>query len=447
MHDAAQRLEPGVALGRASGSLSVLSPLALLQGARASRRDLRLVLRHARSGAVVVVVFRAGEPTMVFSPGDGRSLAELLVTAGLLDRQAVDGLLQARVGANLSLQRLLLERTNLSYVDVQQFFDFQGRQRLLDALAWEDGFFQLEEYSGGEETGYCLALPSFESLAVRAAARQEALPALLAALPAAPGRTLVRRRRGALRPLDSWEREVFEAVERPMLLPQLVARLLVDDDLVLGAVLRLAERRQLALEAVAAAVGGGEAAVSYETRVLFQDVAAAVRQRRGAPATDLWVLVLSARLDTAPRLVAALGGNHHSGCLGDEQSCPVARGVVIVGERERLVLVAARPDALSRGALEGLLGRCDAVALVREVGSEEEGLGLSRLRERVLAAARHWRPVVLGVDLGAGTGPWVDPPDAVIGLPRYAETPAARLVEHLLSGILAAAKCRGCEEA
>lgn len=446
MQDAAQSFEPAATVGRASGSLSVLSPLALLQAARAARRDLRLVLRQGKSGAVAVVVFRAGEPTMVFSPGDGRSVAELLVAAGLLDRQEVESLVRARVGASPSLQRFLLERTKLSYVDVQRFLDFQGRQRLLDALVWEEGFFQLEEYSGGDETGFSLALPSFESLAVRAATRQRVLPGLLAALPAPPARTLVRRRRGAPRPLDAWEREVFEAIQRPMLVSQLMARLLVDDDLVLAAVMSMAERRQVVLEAVAAAVSCREPAASYEAKVLFRDVAVAVRQRSASECNDLWMLVLSARLGTAPRLVTVMVGPH-AGCPEDGRSCTVARGVVILGERERLCLVAARPDALSRGALEGLMGRCDAVALVREEGSEEECRGLLRLWERVLAATRRWRPVVVGVELDAGARPWEDSPDAVVALPRFAEMPPARVVEHLLCGVLAAAKCREAEEA
>ncbi len=429
---------------KASGSLAVISPLCLLQAARASARNLRLVLRHAESGAVVVTVFRGGHATMVFSPGDGRSVGELLIAAGLLERERVEALLRQRLGAGASLQRFLLDRTSLSYVDVQRFLDFQARQRLLDALVWRDGYFQLTDYDGGEEVGFDLALPSFESLYWRAVGRHADLPRYLAALPAPPGRTLVRRRRGALRPLDSWEREVFSAIDRPMLLPQLVARLLADDDLVLGAVVRLAERRELVLEPVARAAPAPTPIVPCEVKALMRELTAQLRPGNGAEPGDIWVMVLSVEPQTAPCLVAAIAGNSPGTGWGDELGCSagVARGLVAVEGGGRLCLLAARPDALSRGALEGILGRCDAVALVREGDGAEEWQQLVRLRERVLLAAGGWRPVLLGIDIGAGLRRWEPFPDAVVGLPDLAHGTPGQLFESLLGGLLAAAKAR-----
>jgi hypothetical protein len=429
---------------QASGSLAVLSPLCLLQAARASARNLRLVLRHTESGAVVVTVFRGGNVTMVFSPGDGRSVGELLLNAGLLERERVEALLRQRVGAGPSLQRFLLERTSLSYVDVQRFLDFQARQRLLDALVWEDGYFQMAEYEGGEEVGFDLALPSFESLYWRAAARRADLPRYLEALPGAPARTLVRRRRGALRPLDAWEREVFATIERPVLLPQLVARLLVDDDLVLGAVLRMAERRQLVLEPVAQVAPAPTPIVPCELKALMREVGGVLRPGSGGKPADIWVLVLSAQTQTAPRLVAAMAGGPSVTWGSESGGSPagVARGLVAVEGGGRLCFLAARPDALSRGALEGILGRCDAVALVREGDGAEERQQLGQLRERVLLAAGGWRPVLLGIDIGAALREWDHFPDAVIGLPELALLPPGKLVESFLGGLVAAAKSR-----
>ncbi len=430
---------------RASGSLGVMAPLSLLQAARTARGNLRLVLRNTAQGSVVVVVFRDGEARMVFSPGDRRSVGELLLAAGLLDRATVDRLVRERMGASPSLQRFLVEKTSLRFVDVQRFLDFQARQRLLDALAWEEGYFQIEEYHEGEELDFTLALPSFESLAVRATARREQLPSLLAALPAAPAQTLVRRRRGAARPLDAWEREVFAALDQPLLVPQLVARLLVDDDLVLGALLRLASRRQVVVRPVVALAANAGATASYETATLLRDAVATLRPHQAGTAGDLWVLLVSARLETAPRLLAAMTTDHDEAEGWDEDDYPsgLAHGVMRLRDGGRLCLVAAQPDALSRGALEGMLGRCDAVALVREGKGGEETRRLTMLRDTVLAAARTWRPLFLGVDVGAGFRPWEEFPDAVIGVRDLADLSPSRLVECLVGGVLAAAKGRG----
>ncbi len=153
-------------------------------------------MRNPASGGLVVVVFAHGEPTMVFLPGDGRSVGELLLAAGVIDEPTLAMLVQERPASGSSLEDLVRERTSLTRSEVQRFLDFQARMRMLDALVWEEGFFELEEYRGGGEVSFSLHLPTLTSLLVRARARVEALPRLIDRLPASPGNTLVRRRRG-----------------------------------------------------------------------------------------------------------------------------------------------------------------------------------------------------------------------------------------------------------
>jgi hypothetical protein len=229
-----------------------------------------------------------------------------------------------------------------------------------------------------------------------------------------------------------------------MLVPQVIARVLADDDLVLGAVLRMAERRQVVLEPRAALARPSERVDGHEARLLIRDVAEMLHGSSAPAVPDIWILVLSAGAGTATRLVGAFGGEQTVNMMGDETGAPsgVSSTMVSVGSAGRLCLVAARPDALSRGALEGLLGRCDAIALVREGASPGEGDRLTVLRDRVLAGVGPWRPLVVGVELGASLRPWDQYPDAVVGLPGPEGLSPAKLVEHLLNGLLAASKGR-----
>lgn len=440
--DSGQRVE-FASSPRASGSLAVMPPQALFEAAKLAHRNLRLIVRQPRTGGLVVVVFRQGEPTMVFSPGDGRSIGELLLAAGVLDRDAVEHLVAERAQGPVSLQRFLLERTTLSYVDVQRFLDFQARSRLLDALTWDDGFFSIEEYDNGDETSYDLALPSLDSLVTRARARASALPDLLARLPAGLPDTLVRRRRGAARPLDGWEREVFGVLETPLLLPQVVARLLVDDDVVLGAVTRMTERRQLVLAPRVALAPSVSPPLEPEPGglALIRDFLVALRgPAAGDGALAVWVVVVAASAADATRFVALMGGEQEFMRAPESSgsSVGIAFRTVRLGKNARLCLLAVRPDALSRGALGGILARCEGLVMLRTGKDPEEAERLGVLADRVLESGSGWQPLLLGVDVGAGLRAWDDRPHAVLGLGDPTDHDGAWLARRLLEGLEAA---------
>lgn len=424
-----------------------MPPQALFEAAKLAHRNLRLIVRQPRTGSLAVVVFRQGEPTMVFSPGDGRSIGELLLAAGVLDRDAVDHLVNERPQGPVSLQRFLLERTALSYVDVQRFLDFQARSRLLDALTWDDGFFSIEEYNEGDETSYDLALPSLESLVMRARVRAGTLPELVAKLPAGMRDTLVRRRRGAARPLDAWEREVFGVVEGPLLVPQVVARLLVDDDVVLGAITRMAERRQLVLSPRVSLAAGAPRPHEPEPGELaaLSDLLVALRGPEAVDGTlAAWVVVVAANPADATRFVALVGGEQEFLRTSDDSdpSVGISFRTVKVGKNARLCLLAVRPDALSRGALGGILARCEGLVMLRTGADPQESERLRTLADRVVEAGAGWQPVVLGVDVGAGLRAWDERSHAVLGVGDPSDHEAGWLVKRLLEGLEAAVSGR-----
>ncbi|MFH1176107.1 MAG: DUF4388 domain-containing protein [Acidobacteriota bacterium] len=433
--------------GRASGSLALLPPLVLLQAAREARRDLRLVLRAPASGDLVVLVFRQGELTMVFSPGDGRSVGELLLAAGKIDVEILDGLVDGRSRGATSLERLILARTALPQDELRTFLNFQARMRLLEVLAWREGFFELSDYSGGGETAFCLDLPQLEALALRAQARSTALPALLARLPAAPENTLVRRRRGAQQARGQLERAILDAVSAPLVLTQLLARLLVDDDVAIEATLRLAQARALTLTPRVALAPQAAGAPARDPRLadLVREILARTRGEAAAKgAVTLWVLVVSSAPPDAARLVASLAGDegeplspeHAGGATG------FARRTLRLAPEVRVCLLALRPRALSRAALEGVLARFDALMLLRLGDESAELEQLQQLRRLAAPAESAHRPLVLGFDLTRSLRSWGDFPDAVFGIPGGEGQKPSWLFERLLEGLLAAAAAR-----
>jgi hypothetical protein len=435
---------------RVSGSLAVLPPPVLFEAIARARADLRLVMREPRTGGVVVVVFNQGEPTMVFSPGDGRSVGELLLAAGHIDHATLTTWVQERPQSPASLARQVRERTNLEQGEVQRMLDFQARVRLLDALVWREGFFELQDYRGGNETAFRLELPNLASLVVRAEARGAALPRLLARLPATPVNTLARRRRGGVRPAEGLEASIFTTLDEPLLIPQLVARLLVDDDLIIDSALRLADRKVLVLQprVELTADEGDETAVDPRLATLLRQV---LDRYRGAGAAHgvaaLWVVLVSASPNDAADLVTHLGGEPGEVMLpGDTVARTgfASRTLRLAGDA-RLRLLALRPDNLSRGALEGVLARCDAVALVRVGGSDDEVQRLQELGRLAEGSGAGWRPLTLGLDLGSGLRPWGEFPDAVLGIREWREREASWIVERLLEGLLAAASCRAAQ--
>ncbi len=429
---------------KVTGSLAVLPPAVLLQAARAAKRDLRLSMRELDSGQVVVLVFRRGEPTMVFSPGDGRSVGEMLVAAGLLDQAQLARLLEERRGSATSLERLLTERTALTHGEIQRFLDYQARLRLLDCLAWQQGFFELAEYTGGGETTYRLQLPSLDALQNRAKTRAERLPRLLGRLPCPPAHVVVRRKRSAEPPAMGLARDVFDALSQPLLLPQLIARLLVDDDLVLEVVLDLVSakvlviypRLELASGPVSRAASGDLWASQMVSEILLR-----FRGRDGGGLVrSLWVVVVSARGEEATRLVAKIGGEQEE-LVFHNSELPVAllARSVAVGPNARLHLLALQPDVLSPAALAGVLGRCDAVILVRTSSNPDEEQKLTRLRQIAEGAGFGWRPLIVGWDQGASFRPWQEYPEAVLAVPSLGETDPQWLAKRLLEALLAAA--------
>lgn len=432
---------------KVSGSLAVLPPAVLLQAARASKRDLRLSLREQDSGQVVVLVFRRGEPTMVFSPGDGRSVGEMLVAAGLLEQVQLARLLEERRATATSLERLLTERANLTHAEVQRFLDYQARLRLLDCLAWQQGFFELAEYTGGGETTYRLQLPSVEALQNRARSRAERLPRLLGRLPCAPAHVFVRRKRGAEPPTMGLAREIFEALTQPLLLPQLIARLLVDDDLVLEAVLDLVAAKTLVmyprLELASVAVARLSAGDLWASQMVSEILYRFRGGDGGSLVRSLWVVVVSVRADEATRLVARMGGEPEE-LVFQNSELPVVllSRSVPVGPNARLHLLALQPDLLSPAALAGVLGRCDAVVLVRTSESPEEERQLAKLRQVAEGAGFGWRPLVVGWDHGVSFRPWEEYPEAVVAVPSLEGSDPQWLARRLLEALLAAASAR-----
>jgi hypothetical protein len=414
---------------RVSGSLAVLTPPVLFEAIARARADLRLVMREPRTGGVVVVVFNQGEPTMVFSPGDGRSVGELLLAAGHIDHATLTTWVQERPQTPASLARQVREKTSLEPGEVQRLLDFQARVRMLDALVWREGFFELQDYRGGNETAFRLELPNLASLVVRAEARGAALPRLLGRLPATPVNTVARRRRGGQRPAEGLEAGIFAALDEPLLIPPLVARLLVDDDLIIDSALRLADRTVLVLQprVELTAEEGDEVAVDPRLATLLRQV---LDRYRGAGAGQgvaaLWVVLVSASPNDAADLVTHLGGEPGEVMLpGDTVArTGFASRTLRLAADARLRLLALRPDNLSRGALEGVLARCDAVALVR--------VGLGRRGPATAGAGSSGRGVGRRLAAAHVGGEW-------------REREAGWIVERLLEGLLAAASCRAAQ--
>lgn len=449
MSEALPPVTAGIArpLGSASGALGVLSPATLFEAVERERADLRLIMREPSSGGLVIVVFRAGSPTMVFSPGDGRSVGELLLAAGLIDRATLAALVQERPQGAASLEQLVQSRTQLSGRTLQRYFDYQARLRLLDALVWRDGFFRLEEYSAGQEASFRLDLPNVHALLARARARAEALPGLLAQLPTSPANTLVRRRRFGTRPSSALESVIYETLDEPLLIPQLVARLLVDDDLVLAAVLHLVEEKALVLQP-RVALASPVPSQPKDDPLHAVAVRRILEKLRGRPVGDsaetLWVIVLSARPEVGASLVSRLGSAPGVVMVGDESdsSTGLAGRSLSLGTGCRLSLLALRPEALSRVALEGILARCDALALVRSTAAPEEMSRLAQLHSLIENQRGEPHPLVLGVDLDAGQRQWDDFPDATLGISSWETRSPEWLVDRILDGLLAAASGR-----
>jgi hypothetical protein len=433
--------------GRVSGSFRLLPPAVVLSAAASAGRDLRLVMRNPENGGLIVVVFRRGEPTMVFFPGDGRSLADLLVRAGIVERNVVRQLVEERPKAAPSLHKLVIQRTGLAPAVVQRFLNYQARQRLLDVLVWRDGFFQLEDYPSGEETEFSLELPSLPSLADRAESRSAALPALLAALPASPANVSIRRRRRVPPPSDPFERRLFEELREAVTLPTLLARTLIDDDLVIDAVLRLASENSVALQPLVklVEVGGADATCDLRSEELVREIYASLRGGGEEPATvPLWLVVVSADYAVACDLVERLGPGQTDRSQAGPFASGVCRSTVRPSSACRVTLLAVRAEALTRGALYGVLGRCDGVVLLRS-GTDGEEMNRLQQLHRTLAAigtSRTWSFPVLGLELGAGLRRWDELPDAVVGLPDPERLDASGTLAAILEGVLAAVRGR-----
>jgi len=424
----------------------VLSPAVLLRAAQHTSGDLRLVMRQPATGGVAVVVFRHGEPTMVFMPGDGRSLGELLLAAGTVDIPTLDGLIRGRVQGAASLERLLQEKTTLPSGQVQSALDFQARARLLDVLAWEEGFFDLQEYPGGGETAFSLELPSLDALAFRCLSRAQSLPGLLERLPAAAANVVVRRRRGGSRPADQVARDVLDALAEPLLITQLVARLLVDDDLVIDAVLRLVDCKSVVVRprVELAPAPGPEGRGDPRLGVILREVVARVRGAAPPSAVaTLTVVVVAASASDAVRFVARLDGDVAEAADAEDGAdrTSLARRILTFGKDASLCLLAIRPEALSRGALEGLLSRFDALILLRTGDDSAELDRLQHLRAVARAGAGR-EPLTLGVELGRAFRVWSTYPDAMLGLGDWAQRPAGWLTERVIEGLLAATSAR-----
>jgi len=428
--------------GRVSGSLRVFPPGVLFEAATRLPVCVRLVMRQPTSGGLFVAVFRGGQPAMVFSPADGRSLADLLAAAGAVDRDTLDRLAQARSEIAGPLHRLVIANTRLEVDTVQRFLDFQARQRLLDALVWTDGYFELEEYRAAAETEFTLALPSIAALQARAEARRDRLPGLLARLPAAPRNTLVHRRRGGAGAASVLEDRVLQGLRHPRLLDGLVARTLVDDDLLVEAVLALADRDAVRLEPRARLVEtpAPESGDDLRADGLVRDILASLRGgvRDGAPAT-LWLVVCGATFATARALVGRLGDPERPGPEGERNG--ITSVTLHPTPGSGVCLHAVEPAALTRGVLDGVMGRCEGVLLVRDCDDPDATARLQRACEELLAVRREdgWRPAVLGVERGVGLRTWPGPaPDAVLTLPDPGSMGRWAILGAVLEGVLAA---------
>jgi hypothetical protein len=108
-----------------------------------------------------------------------------------------------------------------------------------------------------------------------------------------------------------------------------------------------------------------------------------------------------------------------------------------LGDGVHLCLLAIRPEALSRGALEGILSRFDALVLLRATGDPTELERLQQLRSVARGGADR-EPLTVGVDLGAPLRDWQEFPDSVLGLTGWEERSPAWLVERLVDALLAA---------
>lgn len=427
-----------------SGSLGLLSPGIVLGAAIESRRDVRLVLRKPDSGGVVAVVLRAGRPVMVFSPGDGRSLAELLVASGRIDRAAVRRLADERPRAALSLQTLVREHTALQPEEVQALLDYQARQRLLDALVWRQGFFHLEDHAGAEATGFSLALPSLTTLVARAEERARRLPSLLGLLPSSQDNTTVRRKRMPRTLANRLEQRVLTATAERLPLPDLLVRLLVDDDIGLEAVLSLSERGELALEPRARLVADAEhESCDLSIAELVREILAIVRGRRTAESDSaLWLVVSGPRYELAAEVVSALGAERSAEASGAAGAAGVCRALLRPAPGVTISWLAAQPEALNSGALFGVMGRCDGVIVVRDRSDGDAIESVDVVLRRLLAALPRLdaRPPVLGLDVGRGWHAWSEAVDASLLVPELSPAPGGGLSASLLEGMLAAAR-------
>ncbi len=429
----------------ASGSLAVFPPHALFAAVERSSGNLRLVIRQPASGGLTVVVFRGGSPTMVFSPGDGRSLGDLMVEAGAINRAVLAELVAERPHTQSPLERLVIARTGMRREEIRAFLDFQARARLLDVLTWRDGTFSVTRYEGGEEGSFSLQLPPLEALVARAEARAAALPPLLASLPARPRHTVVRRRRGGSEPGDALGGLVWRAIREPLLVPELIARTRVDDDLVMDRVVALAEARAVVLEPRVALVQEPSEARLEPVR---EDVVRAIHRalrgtRGGGSSTALWAVVVAAEVGDAARFVELFGAGPQAGAAA-APPVGVASCAVPLGGTQRLCLLAVRPDTLQPGVLDGVLSRCDALVLLRTAGGAEDASRLSELWRQVASRARR-QPVALGVEIGAVQGAWTGQPGAVLSFGGWDVMAASSVLPSFLEGLLAAA--RGAEGA
>ncbi len=389
---------------RVSGSLSLLPPLLLLEAAERNGQDCRLTMRDPSGGNLLIVLFREGRPTMVFSPGDGRSLGELLLDAGLIDHRLLTELLQSRAIERGPLERLLRQRTGLGNEELQRFFNFQARARLLEALTWGAGSFELERYTCDDESEFRLELPSFASLAMRARARAATLAALLPALPAPLEHLVVRRRQAATAPEDDIQAAVLAALAQPRLLPQLVARLLLDDDLVLQAVLGLERSRAVVLQPRAVAVAAdselpaGPGGLAGE---LLKGVVRRLRGSHGVADPALWVLLIGEEGGQAREVVTRLGGTVVREPTNELlRSTTVVRARVRVASDAMLCAVAVEPESLSRGAADPLLSRFDVLCIVLGKGATPR---LDKLLNQLPPVGG---PLVVGLDLGSDIRAW-----------------------------------------
>lgn len=401
---------------RVSGSLSLMPPLLLLETAERHGLDCRLTLRDPGGGGVLIVLFRGGRPTMVFAPGDGRSLGELLLAAGVIDRALLSELLSIRAAERGSLERLLRERASLKVEDLQSYFDFQARARILEALTWRTGSFELERYLGDEESEFRLQLPSFEILALRAQARAATLAELLPRLPAPPEHLVVRGRPGGGPLTDSVQAAVLEALDEPLLVPQLVARLRFDDDLVLRAVVELEQLRRVVVKPRVAIVPEPSSIREVSTSSAGELLRAVLHRIRGADGLSdsaLWVLVVGEQRGQARELVTRLGGLADEGTSGgDLPATTVARARVRIARDASLCAVAVEPESLSRGAMGPLLARFDVVCVVR---GEAESHRLETLVEELAGGQ-----LLVGVEVGRRGRPWPGAIRATLAVPNLA---------------------------